>query len=112
MAGGFARKSLMLSARPARLESFDRQVSLRREDESNESFVDQGRWPDSRGSVGDEASRIAFTMIMPDEKATSAIAFLKAAVAYYKSVGVSVARVMTDNGSCYKSFAFAHLPRT
>jgi hypothetical protein len=71
----------MLSARPARLESFDRQVSLRREDESNESFVDQGRWPDSRGSVGDEASRIAFTMIMPDEKATSAIAFLKAAVA-------------------------------
>ena len=49
---------------------------------------------------------------MPDEKATSAIAFLKAAVAYYKSVGVSVARVMTDNGSCYKSFAFARLPRT
>jgi hypothetical protein len=56
-------------------------VSLRREDESNESFVAQGRWPDSRGSVGDEASRIAFTIIMPDEKATSAIAFLKAAVA-------------------------------
>jgi transposase InsO family protein len=59
----------------------------------------------------DEASRIAFTMIMPDEKATSAMAFLKAAVAYYKSVGVSVARVMTDNGSCYKSFAFARACR-
>src|ERR1700726_79998 len=48
----------------------------------------------------DDTSRIALTRIMPDEKAVSAVAFLKAAVAYYKSLGVSVARVMTDNGSC------------
>ncbi len=48
---------------------------------------------------------------MPDEKAVSAVAYLKAAVAYYKSLGVSVARVMTDNGSCYKSFAFARACR-
>ena len=33
-------------------------------------------------------------------------AFLKAAVAYYNSLGVTVAGVMTDNGSCYKAFAF------
>ena len=45
-------------------------------------------------------------MIMPDEKAKSAIAFLKAAVAYYNSLGVTVAGVMTDSGSCYKAFAF------
>jgi transposase len=32
--------------------------------------------------------------------------FLKAALAYYESLGVKVERVMTDNGSCYKSFAF------
>ena len=51
----------------------------------------------------DDASRIAFTMIMPDEKAKSATAFLKAAVAYYNSLGVTVAGVMTDNGSCYRS---------
>src|SRR5215211_109803 len=50
----------------------------------------------------DDASRIAFAMIMPDEKAKSAIAFLKAAVAYYNRL----AGVMTDNGSCYKAFAF------
>lgn len=54
----------------------------------------------------DDASRIAFTDVMPDEKAVSAIAFLKGAVAYYASLGVTVARVMTDNGSCYKSHAF------
>lgn len=55
----------------------------------------------------DDNSRIAFSQIRKDEKKSSAIAFLKAAVAYYKSLGVRVERVMTDNGSCYKSFAFA-----
>ena len=55
----------------------------------------------------DDASRIAIAKVMADEKKKSAIAFLKAAVAYYASLGIKVARVMTDNGSCYKSFAFA-----
>ena len=55
----------------------------------------------------DDASRIAFTMIMPNEKAVSAAAFLKAAVAYYRGLGITVARVMTDNGPCYKARAFA-----
>ena len=55
----------------------------------------------------DDASRTAFTDIFPDQKAVSAIAFLKACIAYYKSLGVSVKRVMTDNGSCYTSKAFA-----
>jgi transposase InsO family protein len=43
---------------------------------------------------------------LADEKADGAVAFLKAAVAYYKSFGVTITRVMTDNGSCYKAFAF------
>ena len=51
----------------------------------------------------DDASRLAFSQILPDEKKESAVAFLKAAVAYYQSLGVTVARVMTDNGSCYRS---------
>jgi transposase InsO family protein len=54
----------------------------------------------------DDHSRIAFAKIMPDEKRRSAVAFLKAALAYYASLGIKVERVMTDNGSCYKSFAF------
>jgi transposase InsO family protein len=54
----------------------------------------------------DDHSRVAFSEIKPDEKADSAVLFLKAAVAYYKSLGVTVTRVMTDNGSCYKAFAF------
>jgi transposase len=54
----------------------------------------------------DDHSRVAFSQILPDEKADSAVPFLEAAVAYYKSLGVTVTRVMTDNGSCYKAFAF------
>jgi transposase InsO family protein len=54
----------------------------------------------------DDHSRIAFAKVMPSEKKGSATAFLKAALAYYESLGVKVERVMTDNGSCYKSFAF------
>jgi len=54
----------------------------------------------------DDASRIAFAEVMPNEKKESAVTFLKAAVGYYKSLGITVTRVMTDNGSCYKSHAF------
>jgi transposase InsO family protein len=54
----------------------------------------------------DDASRLAFSQILPDEKKESAVAFLKAAVAYYQSLGVTLERVMTDNGSCYRSTAF------
>jgi hypothetical protein len=51
-------------------------------------------------------SRVAFSEIESNETADSAVPFLKAAVAYYKSLGVTVTRVMTDNGSCYQAFAF------
>jgi transposase InsO family protein len=55
----------------------------------------------------DDASRVAFSQVMKDEKKESAVAFLKAVVAYYASLGVRIERVMTDNGSCYQSKAFA-----
>ncbi|MGY4623012.1 transposase InsO family protein [Bradyrhizobium sp. USDA 4486] len=54
----------------------------------------------------DDASRIAFSKIMKSERRGCAVAFLKAAIAYYPSLGIKVERVMTDNGSCYKSIAF------
>jgi transposase InsO family protein len=48
---------------------------------------------------------------MPDEKKESATAFLHTALAYYESLGVTVARVMTDNGACYKAFDFRNACR-
>ena len=49
----------------------------------------------------DDASRMAFTDIYPDETAESSVSFLKQAVAWYESLGINVERVMTDNGACY-----------
>lgn len=59
----------------------------------------------------DDASRVAFAQLMPDEKKESAVAFLIAAVAYYKTLGITVARVMTDNGSCYRASDFRDICR-
>ena len=55
----------------------------------------------------DDNSRVAFSQVLIDEKKESAVAFLIAAAAYYARLGVTVRRVMTDNGSCYRSRAFA-----
>ena len=61
----------------------------------------------NRGHVAiDDHSRVGFAKVMPSERGRSAVAFLKTAIAYYESLGIKVERVMTDNGSCYKSFAF------
>ena len=43
----------------------------------------------------------------PGSPSASAVAFLRAAVGYYASLGMTIQRVMTDNGSCYRSRAFA-----
>jgi transposase InsO family protein len=55
----------------------------------------------------DDHSRLSFSQIHLNEKAVSAVRHLKATVAWYRKLGVTVERVMTDNGSCYKSHAFA-----
>jgi transposase InsO family protein len=54
----------------------------------------------------DDHARVAFTGIHPDERAPSAVAFLRDAVAYYASLGVTVRRLLTDNGAVFRSKAF------
>ncbi len=55
----------------------------------------------------DDATRLAYVEVLPDEKATTAIGFLRRALAFYRSHGVEVERLMTDNGSAYVSVAHA-----
>ena len=59
----------------------------------------------------DDHARIAFTQMKPDERQDSAIAFLRAMVRYYRSLGVSVRRVLSDNGSAFRSKRFARACR-
>jgi transposase InsO family protein len=51
----------------------------------------------------DDATRLAYVEVLADEKATSAVAFLRRAVAFYAAHGITVERVLTDNGACYRS---------
>ncbi len=54
----------------------------------------------------DDASRLAYTEMLPDETKISATAFLDRALAWFEGLGVAVERVMTDNGSAYRSKLF------
>jgi transposase InsO family protein len=57
----------------------------------------------------DDASRLAYSEILPDERKQSAIAFTGRALDWFKRCGITVQRIMTDNGSAYKSFAYRDL---
>lgn len=55
----------------------------------------------------DDHSRLAYTEILGDEKKETAAGFWERANNYFNQSGITVQRVLTDNGSCYRSHAFA-----
>jgi transposase InsO family protein len=59
----------------------------------------------------DDATRLAYAKELPDELGVTAAAFLGRALAFYAAQGVCVQRLLTDNGSPYRSRAFAEAAR-
>jgi len=55
----------------------------------------------------DDATRLAYVEVLGDEKAKSCVGFLRRAVAFYRSHGIKVERLMTDNGGAYRSTVHA-----
>jgi transposase InsO family protein len=55
----------------------------------------------------DDCTRLAYAEVLPDEKATTAIAFLRRAVAFFERHGMRVEQLLTDNGSAYRSSVHA-----
>jgi transposase InsO family protein len=55
----------------------------------------------------DDATRLAYAEVLADEKATTAIAFLRRAVAFFESHGMIVRELLTDNGSAYRATVHA-----
>jgi len=55
----------------------------------------------------DDRSRLAYTQLLPSERKEDAVAFLNSSLVWFNQHGVAVERVMTDNGSAYKSVLFA-----
>ena len=84
----------------------------------NRTFTD--REGKRRNTVGwefvhvaiDDATRLAYAEVLTDEKATTAVAFLQRAIDYFARHGITVERVLTDNGSPYRSTIHAIACRT
>jgi transposase len=55
----------------------------------------------------DDHTRLGYSELLTDERKQTAAAFWKRANAYFNAVGITVQRVLTDNGSCYRSKTFA-----
>jgi transposase InsO family protein len=51
----------------------------------------------------DDATRLAYAEVLPDEKTVTVVGFLRRAVCFYRRHGITVERLMTDNGSAYRS---------
>ena len=51
----------------------------------------------------DDATRLAYAEVLPDERGHSAAGFLRRAMAWFQSMGIKPQRVLSDNGSCYRS---------
>jgi transposase InsO family protein/transposase len=74
----------------------------------------RGRGQRSRGAgweyvhvCVDDATRLAYVEVLQDEKGPTAVGFLRRAVAFYRARGITAQRVMTDNGSAYRSVIHA-----
>ncbi len=76
-----------------------------------------GRRQDRKRGVGwefahvaiDDASRVAYVEILENERSVSAQAFLQRVLAFFADRGVTIQRILTDNGSCYVAKTFARL---
>ena len=55
----------------------------------------------------DDATRLVYVEVLDDEKAVTAVGFLRRAVAHFAAFGIRVERLMTDNGSAYVSVVHA-----
>ena len=55
----------------------------------------------------DDHSRLAYTEILADERKETAAAFLARAAAWYAAAGITIERVISDNGACYRSLPWA-----
>jgi transposase InsO family protein len=92
-----------------RIDGVGHRITGERTGQSNRRSAGRGLGWEFVHVAVDDASRLAYTELMPDERQQSAVAFTRRAVAWFARHGVRIERVMTDNGAAYKSFAFRDL---
>jgi transposase InsO family protein len=92
-----------------RIDGIGHRITGDRTGQSNRRSVGRGLGWEYVHVAVDDASRLAYTELLPDERKESAVAFTARAIDWFAAHGAPVERVMTDNGSAYRSFAFRDL---
>ncbi|MDA8254194.1 MAG: IS481 family transposase [Betaproteobacteria bacterium] len=90
-----------------RIDGIGHRITSSRAGQSNRRAAGRGLGWEYLHVAIDDRSRLAFTQLLPSERKEDATAFLNSSLAWFAGHGVSVERVMTDNGSAYKSRMFA-----
>ena len=90
-----------------RIDGIGHRITGDRTGQSSRRAVGRGLGWEYLHVAVDDRSRLAFTQLLPTERKEDATAFLNSSLAWFSSHGVVVERVMTDNGSAYKSRMFA-----
>jgi len=92
-----------------RFEGVGHRITGERARQSNRRSTGKGLGWEFVHVAIDDASRLAYTEVLPSERTDSVLPFTHRALAWFRSLGVPVERIMTDNGSAYKSLAFRDL---
>lgn len=92
-----------------RIEGVGHRMTGDRTGQSNRRSVGRGLGWEFLHVAVDDASRLAYTELLPNERKESAVAFTANAVDWFARQGVTVERIMSDNGSAYKSIVFRDL---
>lgn len=95
-----------------RIDGVGHRITGDRAGQSNRRARGQGLGWEYLHVAVDDRSRLAYTQVLPSERKQDAIAFFLSSLAWFASHGVIVERVMTDNGSAYKSHDFAAVLKT
>jgi transposase InsO family protein len=92
-----------------RIEGIGHRITGDRTRQSNRRSAGKGLGWEFVHVAIDDASRLAYTELLPSERTDCVLAFTRRAIAWFEGLGVPVECVMTDNGAAYKSFAFRDL---
>jgi transposase InsO family protein len=90
-----------------RIDGIGHRITGDRTGQSNRRAAGRGLGWEYLHVAIDDRSRLAYTQVLPSERKEDATAFLHSSLAWFSSHGITVERVMTDNGSAYKSRMFA-----
>lgn len=94
-----------------RIDGIGHRITGDRTGQSNRRAIGRGLGWEYMHVAVDDASRLAYTELLPDERKHSAIAFTVRAIDWFARHDVRIERIMSDNGAAYKSFAFRDLLR-